>query len=57
MARDPGDFFLRVYQAHGPIFRIKILNRVHTLLAGPETNIFVSGYGNEFFRSKFNRRA
>ncbi len=52
MAKDPGGFFVRMYQEHGPIFRIKILNRVHTVLAGPEANIFMSRYGNEFLRSK-----
>lgn len=52
MAKDPGDFFLRMYQAHGPIFRIKILKQVYTVLAGPEANIFMSRQGTEFLRSK-----
>lgn len=52
MAKDPGDFFRRMYQKHGPIFRIKILNQVYTVLAGPEANIFMSRYGTEFLRSK-----
>jgi cytochrome P450 len=52
MARDPGDFFVRMYREHGPIFRIKILNKTYTVLAGPEANLFMSRHSSEFLRSK-----
>ena len=52
MAKDPGAFFIRMYQEHGPIFRIKILNKTYTVLAGPEANIFMSRHSTEFLRSK-----
>ena len=29
MAKDPGTFFIEMYQKYGPIFRIKILNKTY----------------------------
>lgn len=52
MAKDPGAFFIRMYQEHGPIFRIKILNKEYTVLAGPEASVFMSRHSNEYLRSK-----
>ena len=52
MAKDPGAFFIEMYQKYGPIFRIKILNKTYTVLAGPEANIFMSRHSSEFLRSK-----
>ena len=52
MAKDPGAFFIEMYQTYGPIFRIRILNKEYTVLAGPEANIFMSRHSSEFLRSK-----
>ena len=52
MAKDPGAFFIEMYQKYGPIFRIKILNKTYTVLAGPEASIFMSRHSSEFLRSK-----
>lgn len=36
LAKDPGEFFVKNYLEHGPVFRVKALNRTLTVLAGPE---------------------
>jgi cytochrome P450 len=36
LARDPAAFFVRCYLEHGPVFRVRALNRTLTVLAGPE---------------------
>ncbi len=36
IARDPAAFFVRGYLEHGPVFRVRALNRTLTVLAGPE---------------------
>lgn len=36
LARDPGALFVRAYLEHGPVFRVRALNRTLTVLAGPE---------------------
>ncbi len=52
MARDPADFFVRMYQQYGPIFRIKILKDSYTVLAGPEANLFMAKYSKQLLRSR-----
>lgn len=53
MARDPAQFFLRSYRKYGPSFRIRVLGREQTVIAGPEAAIFMgSGEGRECLRSK-----
>ena len=36
LARDPAACFVRGYLEHGPVFRVRALNRTLTVLAGPE---------------------
>jgi cytochrome P450 len=36
LAKDPGAFFVRAYLEHGPVYRVRVLNRTLTVLAGPE---------------------
>jgi cytochrome P450 len=36
LARDPQAFFVRNYLEHGPVYRVRALNRTLTVLAGPE---------------------
>ena len=52
MAQDVRQFFSQQYLALGPVFRVKMLNRDYTVLAGAEANNFVSRYGREYLRSK-----
>jgi len=32
----PARFFARAYREHGPVFRIKLFNKTHTVLAGAD---------------------
>ncbi|WP_240738216.1 cytochrome P450 [Deinococcus fonticola] len=34
-------FLTRAYQQHGPVYQVRALNTVMTVLAGPEANTFV----------------
>ncbi len=52
MASDPNQFFLRCYRAYGPIFRIRLFNRVITVMAGPEANLFMMREGSTHLRSR-----
>lgn len=52
MANDPNQFFLRCYRTYGPIFRIRLLNRTVTVLAGPEANRFMVREGATYLRSR-----
>lgn len=50
-ARDLGAFLARCYREHGPVFRIRILNRRIIVLAGEEANRFLSQKGRLHLRS------
>ena len=53
MAKDPAAFFLRCYRQYGPAFRIRVLGREQTVLAGPEAALFMgTAQGRECLRSK-----
>lgn len=53
MARDPAQFFLRVYRDYGPVSRVKVMGHDYTVIAGPEAANFVgSRQGKECLRSK-----
>src|SRR5258706_5472325 len=55
---DPSDLkgadalFLRHYQKLGPVFRVPRHNKTLTVLAGPEINIFMARYEDEFFSTR-----
>lgn len=36
IGRDAMEFLVRAYRAHGPVFRVRVLNQRYTVLAGPE---------------------
>lgn len=42
MLADPLRYFLRQYQQHGPVFRIRLPGREYTILAGLEANQFMA---------------
>jgi len=53
MARDPAAFFLACYRQYGPAFRIRVLGREQTVIAGPEAAEFMGGReGRESLRSR-----
>lgn len=53
MARDPAAFFLRCYRQYGPAFRIRVLGREQTVIAGPEAAVFMgTAEGRDCLRSK-----
>jgi cytochrome P450 len=53
MAADPARFFLRCYREYGPVFRIRLLNKTQTVIAGVEAaNFLGSREGRENLRSK-----
>jgi cytochrome P450 len=41
-------FLVKNYQQYGPIFRVQALNQSFTVLAGPESNNFMSQVGDEY---------
>ncbi|MCU7933266.1 MAG: cytochrome P450 [Candidatus Thiodiazotropha sp. (ex Dulcina madagascariensis)] len=45
-------FLTEQYLAHGPVFRIKVLHRSFTVLAGPDANQFAVRDGRELFSTK-----
>jgi len=47
MARDPQQLFVRGYLEIGPVFRIKVLNRMMYAIAGPEAFEFVAQGGEK----------
>jgi cytochrome P450 len=51
MARDPFGYLTRKYRELGPIFRIKLVNRRFTVLAGVEANQLLANRSHELFRS------
>jgi cytochrome P450 len=53
MAKDPARFFLDCYREYGPVFRVKILNKTYTVIAGVEAaNFLGTREGKECLRSK-----
>jgi cytochrome P450 len=53
LARDPARFFVRCYQKHGPVFRIKLFNRTFPVIAGVEAATFLNTKeGRDSLRSK-----
>lgn len=52
MAGNVGQFLTDQYLKLGPVYRVKILNREYTVLAGANTNNFVHRQGREYLRSK-----
>jgi hypothetical protein len=53
MAKDPARFFVRCYREHGPVFRVKILNKTYTVIAGVDAaNFLGTREGRESLRSK-----
>lgn len=53
LARDPGELFVRAYLEHGPVFRVRALNRTLTVLAGPELGRWMgSKEGRSCLRSR-----
>ena len=61
LLRDMRGFVTERYQELGPVYRIRVMNRRFTVLAGPEANRFVQRDGAEHLRSyeywsRFNSR-
>ena len=53
MAKDPGRFFYECYRKYGPVFRLKVMNNVYTVLAGAEAaNFMGTREGRDSLRSK-----
>lgn len=53
MARDPARFFVDCYRKYGPVFRVRILNRRYTVIAGVEAaNFMGTREGKDCLRSK-----
>ena len=52
MAGNVGQFLTDQYLKLGPVYRVKILNREYTVLAGAKANNFVHRQGREYLRSK-----
>lgn len=53
MAKDPARFFVALYRKHGPVFRIRLMGRTYTVIAGAEAaNFMNSREGKESLRSK-----
>jgi cytochrome P450 len=60
LAADPLGYLSRQYHAHGPVFRLQILQRPLTVLAGPEANLFIAREGGQHLAAdelwqRFNR--
>lgn len=53
MAKDPARFFVRCFRDYGPVFRLRILNRTCTVIAGPTAATYLgTREGRENLRSK-----
>ncbi len=52
LANDVLGFLTAQYHRMGPIFRIRVLNDIYTVIAGQDANLFMARLGNEHFRSK-----
>lgn len=51
MAGDLRAFLTRQFLQHGPVFRLRALDRRYVALVGPEANVFVTNSGQNHFRS------
>ena len=49
---DINSFFIEQYLELGPIFRLRLLHRKFTVLAGPEANVFANAEGKDCLRSR-----
>lgn len=49
---DMGGFLTEQYLELGPVFRLRLLHRRFTVLAGPQANVFANTEGREYFRSR-----
>jgi cytochrome P450 len=53
MAKDPARFFVRCYREHGPVFRVRLMGRTYTVIAGADAADFLNTReGRECLRSK-----
>ncbi len=52
MYNDVLGYLIKQYQRMGPIFRVKVMGEIYTVIAGREANLFMSREGNEHFQSK-----
>jgi cytochrome P450 len=53
MAKDPARFFVRCYREHGPVFRVRLMGRTCTVIAGADAaNFLNTREGRECLRSK-----
>ena len=53
MAKDPARFFVNCYRKYGPVFRIRLLGKTYTVIAGVEAATFMgTREGKESLRSK-----
>ncbi|HQR04782.1 MAG: cytochrome P450 [Proteobacteria bacterium] len=53
MAKDPAKFFVRCYREYGPAFRVRVMGRTQTVLAGAEAaNFLGTREGKDALRSK-----
>ena len=52
LSEDARLFIIEQYKIHGPVFRVKVLNREYTVLAGVEANNFVQRHGRNSFDPK-----
>jgi cytochrome P450 len=53
MAKDPGRFFYESYRKYGPVFKLKVMGKTYTVIAGTEAaNFMGTREGRESLRSK-----
>ncbi|MBS0366884.1 MAG: cytochrome P450 [Proteobacteria bacterium] len=53
MGKDPARFFVDCYREYGPVFQVKLLNNIYTVLAGAEAaNFMGTREGRDSLRSK-----
>jgi cytochrome P450 len=53
MAKDPARFFVKCYREHGPVFRVRLMGRTYTVIAGADAaNFLNTREGRECLRSK-----
>jgi len=52
LMKDPLQYMVRQYQALGPVFQVRALNRKFIVLAGPEANLFMSRHGDKYLTGR-----
>jgi cytochrome P450 len=53
MAKDPGRFFYDCYRKYGPVFKLKLMSKTYTVIAGAEAaNFMGTREGRDSLRSK-----